>query len=78
MTLQDSREGRSGKAEHATDWPREGRTVLEGTPAVVIDRDGNRVAGATLTITERGGSVEVTAPEGGTTETIHKTTQPDE
>lgn len=73
VAFQDSKEGRSGKADHATDWPRDGKTVLEGRPAVVVDREGNRVAGATLTISKRGGSVEVTAPEGGRTETIHKT-----
>jgi lipopolysaccharide export system protein LptA len=73
VSLQDSQEGRSGKAEKATDWPRDGKTVLEGHPAVVVDREGNRVAGATLTISNRGGSVEITAPEGGRTETIHKT-----
>jgi lipopolysaccharide export system protein LptA len=73
VSFQDSKEGRSGKADHAIDWPRDGKTVLEGKPAVVVDKDGNRVAGATLTITNRGGSVEITAPEGGRTETIHKT-----
>jgi LPS export ABC transporter protein LptC len=73
VSLQDSKEGRTGKADHATDWPREGKTVLEGKPAVVVDKEGNRVAGATLTISNRGGSVEITAPEGGRTETIHKT-----
>jgi lipopolysaccharide export system protein LptA len=74
VTLLDTRAGRTGKAERATDLPREGKTILEGSPASVVDREGNRVAGATLTITQRGGSVEVTAPEGGRTETIHKTT----
>ncbi|MCA1582495.1 MAG: hypothetical protein LC796_14100 [Acidobacteria bacterium] len=73
VAFQDTAEGRSGKAEKATDWPSEGRTVLEGAPAFVLDREGNRVAGATLTIGKRGGSVEVTAPEGGRTETIHRT-----
>jgi LPS export ABC transporter protein LptC len=74
VTLLDTRAGRTGKAERATDFPREGKTILEGSPASVVDREGNRVAGATLTISKRGGSVEVTAPEGGRTETIHKTT----
>ncbi len=73
VTLADSGEGRSGRAEHATDWPREGKTVLEGSPAWVSDAAGNRVTGAVLTITERGRRVEVTAPEGGKTETIHRT-----
>lgn len=73
VALQDAKDGRNGKADRATDWPREGRTLLEGAPAVVVDRDGNRVSGASLTIHKRGGSVEVTAPEGGRTETIHKT-----
>ncbi len=73
VSFQDAAQGRSGKAEKATDWPAEGRTVLEGAPAFVLDREGNRVAGATLTIGKRGGSVEVTAPEGGRTETIHRT-----
>jgi hypothetical protein len=73
VSLLDSSAGRTGQAEHAVDYPDEGRTILEGTPARVADREGNRVAGATLTITERGGRVEVTAPEGGKTETIHPT-----
>ncbi|MGH9366153.1 MAG: hypothetical protein ACRD3M_00580 [Thermoanaerobaculia bacterium] len=71
--LSDSASGRAGQGEHALDFPAEGRTVLEGRPAQVTDRQGNRVAGATLTITERGRRVEVTAPEGGRTETIHPT-----
>ncbi len=73
VSFRDAAEGRSGQAVKATDWPAEGRTVLEGAPAFVVDRDGNRVSGATLTIGKRGGSVEVTAPEGGRTETIHRT-----
>ncbi|HTD53344.1 MAG TPA: LptA/OstA family protein, partial [Thermoanaerobaculia bacterium] len=72
VRLTDSAVGRSGRAEHAVDYPREGRTVLEGSPAWVTDA-GNRVSGAVLTITERGRRVEVTAPEGGKTETIHRT-----
>jgi hypothetical protein len=47
--------------------------VLQGAPAWVTDSEGNRVSGATLTITQRGRNVEVTAPEGGKTETVHKT-----
>jgi LPS export ABC transporter protein LptC len=73
VTLADSSEGRSGRAEHATDWLREGKTVLEGSPAWVADATGNRVTGAVLTITDRGRRVEVTAPEGGKTETVHRT-----
>jgi lipopolysaccharide export system protein LptA len=73
VSVIDAATGRTGQAEKATDFPREGRTVLEGRPARVSDREGNRVTGATLTITDRGRSVEVTAPEGGRTETIHKT-----
>jgi hypothetical protein len=46
---------------------------LEGSPAWVLDGQGSRVSGAVLTITERGRRVEVTAPEGGKTETIHRT-----
>lgn len=76
VVFQDSKEGRNGRAEHAVDYPRVGKTILEGKPAFVVDREGNRVAGATLTIAKRGGSVEVTAPEGGRTETIHKTHSP--
>jgi LPS export ABC transporter protein LptC len=73
VTLADSGEGRTGRAEHATDWVREGKTVLEGSPASVADAAGNRVTGAVLTITDRGRRVEVTAPEGGKTETVHRT-----
>ncbi|HEY7575431.1 MAG TPA: LptA/OstA family protein, partial [Thermoanaerobaculia bacterium] len=73
VELSDSASGRRGQAEHAVDYPAEGRTILEGKPARVSDREGNAVAGAILTITERGRRVEVTAPEGGTTETIHQT-----
>ena len=47
--------------------------MLSGSPARVADAEGDRVAGSTLTITGRGKNVEVTAPEGGRTETIHKT-----
>lgn len=73
VEVHDAAAGRDATAEKATDYPAEGRTVLEGKPARVSDRDGNRVAGATLTIRDRGRSVEVTAPEGGKTETIHRT-----
>ena len=47
--------------------------MLWGSPARVTDAGGNQVAGAILTITDRGRSVEITAPEGGKTETIHRT-----
>jgi lipopolysaccharide export system protein LptA len=73
VTLSDRSTGRSGSADRAEDFPLEGRTVLHGNPARVTDAEGNRVAGSTLTITGRGKNVEVTAPEGGRTETIHKT-----
>lgn len=73
VTFSDSAAGRSGEAEHAVDLPAQGSTILEGSPARVADRAGNRVAGATLTITDQGRRVEVTAPEGGKTETIHQT-----
>jgi lipopolysaccharide export system protein LptA len=73
VALADQAEGRSGQAQRAIDYTSEGRTVLEGSPAWVLDGQGNRVSGALLTITERGRRVEVTAPEGGKTETIHRT-----
>ncbi len=74
VAFRDAAAGRSGQADRAVDYPPEGRTVLEGKPARVNDASGgNRVAGATLTITQRGRRVEVTAPEGGKTETLHKT-----
>ncbi len=47
--------------------------MLWGTPARVTDAGGNQIAGAVLTIADRGRSVEITAPEGGKTETIHRT-----
>ena len=75
VSLSDAGAGRSGQAEHAIDYPEEDRTILEGKPAVVTDGEGNRVAGAILTITERGRRVEVTPPEGGQTQTIHPTRQ---
>jgi lipopolysaccharide export system protein LptA len=73
VTLADRATGRTGTGDRAIDYPRAGRTVLSGSPARVSDAEGNRVAGSTLTITGRGKNVEVTAPEGGRTETIHKT-----
>jgi lipopolysaccharide export system protein LptA len=73
ITLADRATGRTGTGDRAIDYPGEGRTVLSGSPARVSDAEGNRVAGSTLTITGRGKNVEVTAPEGGRTETIHKT-----
>lgn len=73
VSLADQVAGRSGEADRAVDWPREGKMVLEGCPAWVVDGEGNRVSGATLTIVDRGRRVEVTAPEGGKTETIHRT-----
>ena len=76
VTLSDPVAGRYGKADRAVDSPREGKTVLEGCPASVSDVQGNRVTGAILTIAERGLKVEVTAPEGGKTETIHQTSRP--
>jgi lipopolysaccharide export system protein LptA len=73
VALSDSATGRTGQGEHAIDFPAQGRTILEGSPARVSDREGNRVTGAILTITEHGRRVEVTAPEGGRTETVHQT-----
>lgn len=73
VSLADRATGRTATADRAVDHPNEGRTVLHGDPARVSDAGGNRVAGSTLTITGRGKNVEVTAPEGGRTETIHKT-----
>jgi lipopolysaccharide export system protein LptA len=73
VALADRATGRTGSGDRAVDYPNEGRTVLTGSPARVSDAEGNRVAGSTLTITGRGKNVEVTAPDGGRTETIHKT-----
>ncbi len=73
VSLADLAAGRFGKADKAVDWPQKDRTVLTGSPAIVTDAEGNRVSGATLTITEGGRTVEVTAPDGGKTETVHKT-----
>jgi LPS export ABC transporter protein LptC len=76
VSLSDPAQGRSGRADRAVDFSREGRTVLEGSPAWVVDGQGNRVSGAVLTITDRGRRVEVTAPDGGKTETTHRTRNP--
>ena len=73
VVLDDRATGRHATADTAEDFPKEERTVLHGNPARVTDAEGNRVAGSTLTITGRGKNVEVAAPEGGRTETIHKT-----
>jgi len=73
VVLEDRANSRRANADRVEDFPREGRTVLHGSPARVVDAEGNQVAGSTLTITGRGKDVEVTAPEGGRTETIHKT-----
>ncbi len=73
VRMTDRTVGRSAEAEKALDSPRSGKTILWGSPARVTDAGGNRVAGAILTITDRGRSVEITAPEGGKTETIHRT-----
>ncbi len=76
VRLADAAAGRTAEADHATDFPIEGRTILEGNPARATDRDGSRVAGAILTITEQGRRVEITAPPGGETQTI-RPTRPD-
>jgi lipopolysaccharide export system protein LptA len=73
VKMSDRAAGRSGVADKALDSPKLGRTVLWGAPARVTDAGGNQVAGAILTIVDRGRSVEITAPEGGKTETIHRT-----
>jgi LPS export ABC transporter protein LptC len=73
VQMSDRSTGRSATAEKALDSPKAGKTVLWGSPARVTDSGGNQVAGAILTIADRGRSVEVTAPEGGKTETIHRT-----
>ncbi len=73
VDLEDHTVGRTAKAEKALDYPRQGKTLLWGSPARVTDASGNKVAGAILTILDRGRSVEITAPEGGKTETIHRT-----
>jgi LPS export ABC transporter protein LptC len=73
VKMSDRTSGRSGTADKALDSPKLGRTVLWGSPARVTDAGGNQAAGAVLTIADRGRSVEITAPEGGKTETIHRT-----
>lgn len=73
VRMTDRTVGRSGQADKALDYPKTGKTVLWGSPARVTDAAGNQVAGAILTIVDRGRSVEITAPEGGKTETIHRT-----
>ncbi len=73
VKMTDRSVGRSAEAEKALDSPKAGKTVLWGSPARVTEAGGNRVAGAILTITDGGRSVEITAPEGGKTETIHRT-----
>ncbi len=73
VNLADGAAGRTARAEKAVDYPKQGKTQLWGAPARVTDGAGNQVAGAILTIFDRGRSVEITAPEGGKTETIHRT-----
>jgi lipopolysaccharide export system protein LptA len=73
VDLADRAAGRTAKADKIVDYPKDGKSVLWGAPARVTEAGGNRVAGAVLTIFDRGGSVEITAPEGGKTETIHRT-----
>ncbi len=73
VKMSDRATGRSGTADKALDSPKAGKTVLWGSPARVTDAGGSQVAGAVLTIADRGRSVEITAPEGGKTETIHRT-----
>ncbi|MEP6993561.1 MAG: hypothetical protein ABI968_03490, partial [Acidobacteriota bacterium] len=73
VKMADRTIGRSATAEKALDYPKQGKTVLWGSPARVVDATGNQVAGGILTITDRGRSVQITAPEGGKTETIHRT-----
>ncbi len=73
VSFADQAGGRTGQADRAIDLPREEKTVLEGSPARVVDAEGNKVSGASLTISGRGRRVEVTAPEGGKTEILHRT-----
>ncbi len=75
VDLADRAAGRTGKAEKAVDYPKQGKTLLWGNPARVTSVTGNQAAGAILTIFDRGDRVEITAPEGGKTETIHRTTE---
>lgn len=73
VDLADHTVGRTAKAEKVVDYPKQGKSILWGAPARVTEASGNQVAGAVLTIYDQGGRVEVTAPEGGKTETIHRT-----
>jgi len=73
VRMSDRATGRSATADKALDSPKIEKTVLWGSPARVTDAAGSQVAGAVLTIADRGRSVEITAPEGGKTETIHRT-----
>ncbi|MGE5414331.1 MAG: LPS export ABC transporter periplasmic protein LptC [Syntrophomonadaceae bacterium] len=73
VDLADRSVGRTAKAEKAVDYPKQGKTLLWGSPARVTSATGNQAAGAILTIYDRGDRVEITAPEGGKTETIHRT-----
>jgi len=73
VKMTDRSTGRTGTAEKALDYPKEDRTVLWGSPASVTDAGGSKVAGAVLTIVDRGRTVQITAPEGGKTETVHRT-----
>lgn len=73
VDLADRTVGRTAKAEKAVDYPKQGKTLLWGNPARVTSATGNQAAGAILTIFDRGDRVEITAPEGGKTETIHRT-----
>jgi lipopolysaccharide export system protein LptA len=73
VDLADRSVGRTAKAEKAVDYPKQGKTLLWGSPARVTSATGNQAAGAILTIFDRGDRVEITAPEGGKTETIHRT-----
>jgi LPS export ABC transporter protein LptC len=73
VDLADHMAGRTAKAEKVVDYPKLGKSILWGAPARVTEATGNQVAGAVLTIFDQGGRVEVTAPEGGKTETIHRT-----
>ena len=73
VKMSDRATGRSATADKALDSPKIEKTVLWGSPARVTDAAGSQVAGAVLTIADRGRTVEITAPEGGKTETIHRT-----
>jgi lipopolysaccharide export system protein LptA len=73
VDLADRAAGRTAKAEKAVDYPKQGKTLLWGSPARVTSATGNQAAGAILTMFDRGDRVEITAPEGGKTETIHRT-----